>query len=216
MRRALRSAEILRREVDHRVKNSLQALSSYTRLQSRSFSSSEAKRALAGVGTRIDAMTRLHDQLYRSDDESRVDLGRYVEAVAGDLRGLAPLGVSLAVEAQALMATPQQAVAVGTFINEFVTNSYKHAFPNGRAGRVQITLWSPEPGRIELICADDGVGFPPGADQEATGLGMKIVEVVCLELGCENDMQSSPQGLVTKLNFSDMLGISGRVQDRAS
>jgi two-component sensor histidine kinase len=95
----------------------------------------------------------------------------------------------------------QQAVAIGTFLNEFVTNSYKHAFPDGRAGTVSVTLAHDEDGMARLVCADDGVGMSDTEAPQGSGLGMKIAQVVCLELNCDLSLQSTSQGLSATLAF---------------
>ena len=201
-RRALRTADILRREVDHRVKNSLQSLSSFTRLQQRAFASEDAKLALSMVGRRIDALTSLHEQLYQTDDHHAVDLGAYIERICAQLGGLAPTGVALDVDVTKVAVSPQQAAAVGTFLNEFILNSYKHAFPDGRKGTVVIRLAAVDQNRVELVCIDDGIGFPSDVSRSGAGLGMKIAEVVCMELESKLDLQNGADGVIATLGFA--------------
>ncbi|MGK7754833.1 MULTISPECIES: histidine kinase dimerization/phosphoacceptor domain -containing protein [unclassified Roseovarius] len=202
MRKALRSADILRREVDHRVKNSLQSLSSFTNLQTRAFAAEEAKQALSMVKTRIDALTQLHEMLYHSDEHSVVELGQYLAGVCARLEGLAPAGVTVEVATVPVSVVAQQAVALGTFVNEFAANSFKHGFPDGQAGAVMINLGFEPDGRLRLTCSDTGVGLPPDHGAKATGLGMKVAEVVCIELGTELDLRNGAQGVVATLTFT--------------
>ncbi len=202
MRKALRSADILRREVDHRVKNSLQSLSSFTNLQTRAFASEDAKLALSMVKTRIDALTQLHEMLYHSDEHSAVDLGQYLTQVCAQLEGLAPVGVTVEVAAVSVSVAAQQAVAVGTFVNEFVANSFKHGFFDGQGGAVRLDLGLESDGRLRLTCSDTGVGLPPDLGANTSGLGMKIVEVVCMELGTDLDLRNAAQGVVATLAFT--------------
>lgn len=201
MRKALRSADILRKEVDHRVKNSLQSLSSFARLQYRAFKSPDARKALSSMMTRIDALAGLHEQLYTLDEHTEVSLDAYIRQVCDQLQGLAPPQVEIEVLASAVTVRAQQAVSVGTFLNEFVANSFKHAFPDGRPGHVRVKLSRTGTGMIQLVCSDDGVGLPKDLGEAQTGLGMDIAEVVCTELECELDLQSSPGGVVASLAF---------------
>ncbi|WP_306110784.1 MULTISPECIES: histidine kinase dimerization/phosphoacceptor domain -containing protein [unclassified Roseovarius] len=202
MRKALRSADILRREVDHRVKNSLQSLSSFTNLQTRAFAADEAKLALSMVKTRVDALTQLHDMLYQSDELSVVELGQYLTQVCAQLEGLAPAEVTVEVAAVSVSVVAQQAVAVGTFVNEFVANSFKHGFPDGQGGAVRVDLGLEPDGRVRLTCSDSGVGLPPDHGAKTSGLGMKIAEVVCMELGTDLDLRNGTHGVVATLTFS--------------
>lgn len=202
MRKALRSADILRREVDHRVKNSLQSLSSFTNLQARAFASEDAKLALSMVKTRIDALTQLHEMLYYSDEHSVVELGAFMTSVCAQLEGLAPAGVRLEVTTKPVSVLAQQAVAVGTFVNEFVANSFKHGFGDGQAGTVNVDLGVEPDGQVRLTCSDTGVGLPADHGSEPAGLGMKIAEVICLELGTDLDLRNGTHGVVATLIFT--------------
>ncbi|SFH36808.1 Two-component sensor histidine kinase, contains HisKA and HATPase domains [Palleronia marisminoris] len=201
LRKGLKNAEVLRKEADHRVKNSLQSLSSFARLQRRSFSSPDARRALSHMMTRIDAMSSLHEQLYKLDEHAEVTLDVYVRQVGDQLAAFAPAGISLEISASPVIVDAQQAVAVGTFLNEFVTNSFKHAFPGGRGGRVRVRLEPQGGGMVRLACSDDGVGLPDDPQKDQAGLGMKIAEVVCAELSCDFDLQSGPNGVTASLIF---------------
>ncbi|QHQ33754.1 sensor histidine kinase [Algicella marina] len=201
MRKALTAADILRKEVDHRVKNSLQSLSSFARLQSRAYKSREAKTALSTVLARIDAMTRLHEQLYMNDDHMHVDLGSYIRTICDQLADMAPRGVTLEIATESASVNSQQAAAVGTFLNEFVTNSFKHGFPGQRPGRVKVHLARQPEGTLRLVCSDNGVGMSEGATDNKAGLGMKIAEIISLELDCEHDLRSSDDGVVSTLVF---------------
>lgn len=202
MRKALRSADILRREVDHRVKNSLQSLSSFTNLQSRAFASDDAKLALSMVKTRIDALTQLHEMLYQSDDHGVVELGAFLTSVCAQMEGLAPDGVTLEMATTPVSVPAQQAVAVGTFVNEFVSNSFKHGFRDGHRGSVTVELGLEADGQVRLTCSDTGVGLPPDHGIESAGLGMKIAEVICLELGTDLDLRNGAHGVVATLTFA--------------
>ncbi len=201
MRKALRTAAILRKEVDHRVKNSLQSLAAFARLQHRAFHSPDARRALSGMMTRIDAISRLHEQLYTLNEHHEVSLDAYVQRICDHLTGLAPEGVSVEVALDTVVVSPQQAVAVGTFVNEFVTNSFKHAFPDQRGGRVHVAVERGAAGRIRLRCADDGVGLPQVPEEVPRGLGMNIAEVICAELDCDLDIRSEGAGVIAELSF---------------
>lgn len=200
-RKALRTADMLRLEVDHRVKNSLQALTSFARLQRRAFASEEAKLALTMIMTRIDSLVHLHHQLYETNEHLAVELGEYISRVCGHLRGIAPPGVIVAVEADRVIVTADQAAAVGTYLNEFIANSFKHGFPEGREGAVSISLRLTETGAVRLSCSDNGVGLPADLKPAPTGLGMRIVEIVCMELESELDLRNGPAGVIATLTF---------------
>lgn len=201
LRRSLRTAETLRKEVDHRVKNSLQTLSSFAGIQARSSKSVEAKQAFEHMHQRIQTVAMLHEQLYKTDAGSHVDLGRYVENVANFLRGVAPDNVVIETEIEHLLVGSEQASSVGLILNEFAANSFKHAFPDERKGVMRFALAKKPDGLIEIKCADDGVGMRINGHAAASGLGFKIKMAACQRLGCELTMEDAKPGVIARFEF---------------
>lgn len=201
MRKALSAAATMRQEVDHRVKNSLQSLSAFVRIQERRLKSDEAKQAMTKVMTRIDAVSTLHEYLYKTDAGSNVDLGVYLDKIVDYLTDIAPPNVTMEFTPISVMVGSQQAVSVGTLINEFVANSFKHAFPNQRSGTVIIELSNPSPDVVSVTCSDNGTGMTPDITTQSGGLGMKIAEIACLELRCELDLKIGAQGVTAAIEF---------------
>jgi two-component sensor histidine kinase len=202
MRKALSAAKVLRQEVDHRVKNSLHSLSALIRLLDRRAVSEETHTALSTIHSRIEAVASLHAELYRTDAGPVVDLARYCSNLGAHFSTVAPQDVTLELDVEVIEVTSRQAVAVGTLMNEFVANSFKHAFPGDRAGTVRISISEAEGGRcVRLVCRDDGVGLPDDEAASRGGIGMKIAQVICSELQCELNVNSSSNGLAVWLQF---------------
>tara|TARA_R110002020_G_scaffold57582_2_gene158277 strand:- start:2747 stop:3835 length:1089 start_codon:yes stop_codon:yes gene_type:complete len=202
MRKALTAAKFLRQEVDHRVKNSLQSLASLVRLLQRQARSDETRQFLTTIHSRIEAVAALHAQLYQADAGPVVDLARYVSILGEHLSAIAPPDVKLDIEVEAIDVASQHAVALGTLINEFVANSFKHAFPGARPGTVRIAIAGTDGGKaIRLVCTDNGVGLPGEAELARGGIGMKIAQVICAELRCELEVSSSSGGLSVGVEF---------------
>ena len=202
MRRALSQAEVLRREVDHRVKNSLQALSSFLRLAGRRAQAEETRTAISTLQSRLDAVATLHHELYRTDAGPVIDLSAYVENLAGHFRQIAPSNVELTIDAAPVAVSSAQAVAVGTLLNEFVANAVKHAFPGGRRGRIAVGIApGAEAGEVVVSCADNGVGLAVGTDPSGGGLGLQVAQVISAELNSRIDAESTPDGLRLSLAF---------------
>ena len=202
MRKALGSAATMRQEVDHRVKNSLQSLSAFVRIQERRLQSDEAKQAMTKVMTRIDAVSTLHEYLYKTDAGSNVDLGVYLSNIVDYLTETAPAHVTMEFAPVSVIVGSQQAVSVGTLVNEFVANSFKHAFPGQRQGIVRIELSVPSPGSIAVTCSDNGAGMTPDISTQSGGLGRKIAEIACMELRCELDLRIAAQGVTASIEFT--------------
>lgn len=201
LRKALRVANVLRQEVDHRVKNSLQSISSLARLQLRTLAAPEAINAVTSIKNRIDAVSTLHEILYKADTDDRVDLRSYIDMMCDHLRQFAPPGVSLDVTANAASVSPRQAVSVGTLVNEFVSNSFKHAFPADMPGTVSVALTAFGGGVLRVTCRDTGIGLSPALIEHSNGLGIKIAKVACAELGTEIDFPAVASGFAAEFEF---------------
>ncbi|MBY6140758.1 GAF domain-containing protein [Leisingera daeponensis] len=201
LRKSLRAEEILRKEADHRVKNSLMSLSAFTRLQQRHYDSADTRTALSRVMARIDAMSRVHELLYQQPDGRMICLKSFLELICGHTAHLAPPGVALQVEACAREVSVNKAVAIGSFVNEFIANSFKHAFPDERPGSVTVRLEQVNGSALRLTCRDDGVGYAAGADKIVAGLGVKIAEVVRMELEGELEVFAEGPGVSAALLF---------------
>jgi two-component sensor histidine kinase len=72
----------------------------------------------------------------------------------------------------------EQAVPIAIIVNELVTNSLKHAFPEGRPGVIQVSLRAAD--EVVVSVADNGVGV--GGSQEE-GIGSRITALLAQQLG---------------------------------
>ena len=176
---SLLEKEVLLSEVHHRVKNNLQVISSLLNLQARTVDDAQVGEMFRESRNRVRTMALTHEQLYRSEDLARVDLGRYVRDLAGSLfrsYGVDPQVVSLRLDVGELSLPLDSAIPCGLIINELVSNSLKHAFPDGRRGRIAISLQREGPGQATLRIADDGAGIPEDVDlRETASLGLQLV-----------------------------------------
>ncbi|MBB4659455.1 histidine kinase dimerization/phosphoacceptor domain -containing protein [Parvularcula dongshanensis] len=173
-------AEALLVEVNHRVANSLQLVSSLILLQERALPEDAlvARAALGETVARIEAISRVHRHLYTSEDVTRIDLDVYLRELIEQLQDTScpEGGVTLSYAAVSeLYVSANEAVSLGVILTELVTNAIKYAYPSGTGG-VRINL-SRERDEIALTVADDGVGSASEAEGGAkgTGLGTKII-----------------------------------------
>ena len=187
----LRAAALttLLREVHHRVKNNLQVVLSLLRLYSESSTDPQVRAAFRETGFRVRAMALVHELLYRTEDVGAIDVREYLTALLGELqrglRGEAPITVAL--EAPPVRAPMERAVPLGLIVTELVSNAYKHAFPDKRAGQIRVELrpLAAEPATFELLVADDGVGDtrpPPRSTPVPPGVGRDLVRGLARQL----------------------------------
>ena len=200
LRRALRRAEVLRREVDHRVKNSLQALSTLARLQARRSNNPAVTEALDQIQLRIQGVATLHEQLYQTDAGGQIPLADYLTNVAKYLQATAPANVALVVQADPVTISSKQAALIGTLFNEFAANAIKHAFPDGRSGTIAISVRTKDDGTAVLVMTDDGIGLPVVAPPRQ-GLGMTILSTVGRQLGSDIDIGPGIGGMRIAVTF---------------
>ena len=163
LRDSLQEKEVLLREVHHRVKNNLQVITSLLQLQSQQVDEAETRVLFQECRSRVRSMAMIHERLYRAGDLARLDFARYIEGIAAELArsyNARRRGVELAVEAEPGPLGVDQAISCGLIVNELVSNAFKHAFPEGRRGRVTVRFRTLN-GVCHLAVEDDGAGLPP-------------------------------------------------------
>jgi len=179
LKSSLNEKEVLLREIHHRVKNNMQVISSLLNLQSRGIEDPALERLFHESQARVRAMAMIHEILYESSDLSAIDLAAYVTKLARSLirfYGAKGEHIRLEVNAEPVFLGIDETVPCGLVINELLSNSLKYAFPDGRAGTIEISARATEGGEIVLVACDDGVGLPPDLDIRNTEtMGMSIV-----------------------------------------
>jgi NO-binding membrane sensor protein with MHYT domain/two-component sensor histidine kinase len=178
---AVAEKEMLLCEVHHRVKNNMQAITAILQMESRQVTDPMARDGFAAVAQRIQAMARLHQQLYVTNDFRRIDLAAYLHELADSLSSFhSGLPVTIEVVADPLRCDLDMAIPLGLIANELVTNSLKHAYPNGRQGVIRLRLGQGA-GAVMFEVSDDGIGST--GDGRAGGLGNLLVEALAQQLG---------------------------------
>jgi len=186
IRASLDEKVVLLKEVHHRVKNNLQIISSLLNLQVGHTADSEARERLQESQGRIRSMALVHERLYESRDLARVEAVEYLRTLVES--ALISYGnrhdqVRSRVEGDEIRLEAETAIPLGLLVNELVTNVVKHAFPNGRTGRVEVELRRAGESDLHLRVSDDGVGLPGGVEIGHAGtLGLQLVDAVVGQL----------------------------------
>ena len=177
---AVSHQDAMRREVDHRVKNSLANVAAMTRMAARK-ANDEVRAALQSVEQRINVMVELHGDLYRAEDpDAAVDVTGYLTRIAEHLMAMAPPDVEIDARLDPLPMAGARASALGVLVNEMISNACKHGFPDGRAGRIVLRGTRSPEGRYALSCEDDGVGTIGVVSR--LGLGQRLMEASAAQL----------------------------------
>jgi PAS domain S-box-containing protein len=176
---SLREKETLLRELYHRTKNNMQVISNLIDLQALAVNDEGTLRLFKETQNRIKTMALVHEKLYQSKDLSNLNLKDYMGDLANALLGSYQLSgnrVSLKLDVEAISVSIDTATPCGLIINELMSNSLKHAFPDGRQGEVSLVLRQSEKGEIDMRFSDDGIGLPKGLDfKNARSLGLTLV-----------------------------------------
>ncbi len=178
LKASLREKDVLLREVHHRVKNKLQLISSMLNLQARRSTDPAVKAALQENRERIYAVALLHETLYGERNLADLDLGTYLSDVAKNTMrsALARGAPRLELELTPVVVPVETAIPCGLITHELIVNAFKHAFPEGRPGRVRVALRPAGPDAIELEVSDDGVGIPARIEpHESPSVGLRLV-----------------------------------------
>lgn len=176
----LRHKETLFRELHHRTKNNMQLVSSMLNIESNYTTDPNIQATIANSQSRIHALALVHEHLYQSGDVSKVDLGDYAENLLHDIwRRLAPPNIELeSYFARDVPASINFAIPFGLIINELVFNSFEHAFPGKKGGRIRVQMANSDDG-IRLDIEDDGVGLPETIDLERPhSTGLQIIRAL--------------------------------------
>ena len=185
LRTNLDEKEVLLREVHHRVKNNLQIVSSLVSLQGARAQSDEAKRELGALAGRIRSLSLIHDHLYHGENVARIELGAYVGDLCRRIRDVfaePEPRIALSHAMPEIVIPIDLAINIGLVVNELVTNSFKHAFPDGRTGAIRVK-GRLEGNRLHMSVCDDGIGCdPPAAGRTRRSLGTTLVETMVSRL----------------------------------
>ncbi|HSR08464.1 MAG TPA: PAS domain S-box protein [Bryobacteraceae bacterium] len=181
MHAAVADREVLLKEMYHRVKNNLQIISSLMRLQEKAANGADASTILQESRHRVETIALLHDLLSQSENFSHIPFQFYAKRLIANLIGTRP-NIQFTVDVEPLSLDFQTAVLCGLILNELLTNSLKHAFPNSEKGEITVRSQTRNK-RLSMIVSDNGTGMPPEFDLEkTTTLGLTLVRRLTRQL----------------------------------
>ncbi|MBF2051869.1 MAG: PAS domain-containing protein [Candidatus Sericytochromatia bacterium] len=212
LHKALEERGILLQEIHHRVKNNFQIMISLLNLQVRKLKDSPAHLPLIEARDRIRSMALVHDQLYRLDDMSSINMRDYLRDLAKDLQRFSTATpVQLKLELAPVQLDMQQAIPCGLLVNELLTNAFKYAFPDtvlpvAAQPWVKVRL-SENAENIVLQVADSGVGLPAEIDPEQQNtLGLQLVRGLMQQLKADYTLLRD-QGTDWQIVFARRTGL---------
>jgi len=188
LEKALEHNQFLLREVHHRVKNNLQAVSSLVQLQPLPDERKE------DMTRRIKAMIAVHEQIYGNDQFDRVELAPYAERLVRDIGTGFSNKVEIETRMEPVTIGRDKALPIGLIINEIVSNAFKHAFAGDRGGRLYFEL-ALDGDKARVRVSDDGPGYAPASGRK--GMGSRLIAGFATQLGGVVDIDTSNGTTVT-------------------
>lgn len=182
---SLREKEMLLREVQHRVKNNLQAILNLLYLQAEYIQDSQVQQIFQDTQARIKSIALVHEKLFQTKDLAQLNFAEYLASLTKHLiysYGIAPERITVSINAEVTSLDLDTAVPLGIIINELVSNSLKYAFPEGRQGEIRIEVKA-NGAQLHLTVTDNGIGFPDDVDlTNPDTLGLQLVSMLTTHL----------------------------------
>ena len=205
----LRQKDILLREMQHRVANSLQIIASILLLKARAVSSEETRQHLQDAHQRVMSVAEVQQHLHASEGIDQIGVGAYLKTLCSSLAA-SMVGESQPISIKVMADTgtigSNRAVSLGLIVTELVINAIKYAFPDARADAVILVTYEVDGADWKLTVSDNGTGKNTGdAAANTTGLGTAIVQALVKQLNAVMEVVSGADGMkiaITRATFT--------------
>jgi two-component sensor histidine kinase len=190
---ALEHQQVLLQEINHRVKNSLQLVAGMLRLQAGD--DPQLGQRLQEASSRIMAIGRAHDRLYRGPQIEKIEMSDYLSDICKDLQQIIPNCDILFDASGQFFFNTDQAISLALVVTELVTNAAKHAYPNGRRGPIQVRVGRLDDTVARISVRDEGSGLAPDAEiTKGNGFGMRLVRALVKQTHGQFRTEQHPRG----------------------
>jgi two-component sensor histidine kinase len=203
---ALETARMLGQEIDHRVMNSLQLVSSMLQLQARQVEEPHAAEQLQVAASRVTSVARVHQHIFRNQSAGSVNAKGYIENLLTELQGTLNADTPILIDVHPASLAADLLAPLGLVLNELVINATKHG-----SGQIVVSFHEPSPGKHRLTVANAGerlsLDFNPA---KTSGLGMKVVTALARQLGGTLEFGTQDDGAGAKF-WIDFPGVKDTV-----
>jgi two-component sensor histidine kinase len=174
---------VLAEELQHRVRNNLQLVYGMLSKQLSDTQDTAGQRGIKAISRRVSTLAQVYDHLLGNEMTRTTDFGGYVKSLChnlAEIQALAAGSVTLTCDSDAIVLDLDVVTALGIVVAEVVTNSYDHAFPDGKRGAIAVSVHRAEGDVAIMTIRDDGAGFPAKIENKRHGLGLvrRLVEQV--------------------------------------
>lgn len=204
--KSLQEKELLLQEIQHRVKNNLQVITSLMHMQSKKIADPEIRTMFKEAMSRISTMSLIHSFLYKGGDVSHVNMREFIEELVRSLivqYSLGKMKLSYSVDIGDIWFSINFSMPCGLIINELVTNSLKYAFAERETGNIKISFAGSKDNEIILTVSDDGAGMPEGFDiSKSKTLGYRLIKILSeVQLKGSFEVNSGKKGTTVIIKF---------------
>lgn len=194
---SLKKKEVLLSEIHHRIKNNLSAITGLLQLQSLKENNSEVVKRLSESVGRIHAMASMHEELYQSQNFTKLDLTNRIKILVLNVQNTMQSETDVEIEfnCEEIELRVNKALPVSLIVNEVMTNIFKHAFKGRKKGNVTIHLKKMMDKRVKIEISDNGVGLPDNLEEKKVdSLGLTLLDSLSEQLSTDYSLTSSGKG----------------------
>ena len=185
--------EFLLKEVNHRVKNSLQIVSSILHLEIGHLKNTPAAESMRNAANRVMAVAAVHERLYTGSDLQTIDLDAFLADLCANMGQALGCSDGLKADLMPVKISTDMAIPLALIVNELVTNAIKYGGPTCSVS----TATTPD-GLLTLTVSDSGSG--PSADQPQTGMGSRMVKTFAKKLDAVVEQFADARGYTVKIS----------------
>jgi two-component sensor histidine kinase len=213
LRRALAERELLLKEVNHRVKNSLQLVLSMLSLQGHSFKDPQTRELFTKAISRVTAIAAIHERLYQDADPLTVEMHTYLTGLCAELVRASGMEenaqATLQIEVEEMRLPTEHGVAVALVVNELVMNALKHAQPASGPAVISVRLVRHSAGQVRLTVSDNGE-TPEQLSGEVAGLGTQLIRMLARQLNGTVSIERAAGTYAVHVTFPVQSAVSWR------
>ena len=195
---------LLLKEMNHRVKNNLQLISSLLNIHAAQLEDKAAKDAVLNAKRRISSIALIHRQLYKEDQPATIDIAEYInDLIPFIIESLMPdkKDVNIEFDAQKFKLTVEDAVSIGLIINEVLTNSIRHGIKNQEKKEISIEVKKLNFNTIQIVAKDSGSGIQKVLSKKNSGFGYELIKMLASNYDGKVMVDDNENKITLELHF---------------